>query len=633
MKAKAGFELRSQSKLAYPLMTIVGLGTLTISTSFFDPINIPKLIAITLPLPWLILNLIRMNKDVDFRAILRNRIRLLFVFSLSLLTIVLLFSPTTFERKLFGVWGRNNGVVTSAISLAVAWSAYELISRGYSILKLAKLSLAILATTGVYGLFQIANLDPINWSSGSMRIFGTFGNTNFASAAWGLGAMLSIFILLFDIDQKNSLKNRAILYLPAFSIFCFLSLKTMSIQGPLAIVSFVVLLIIVKLWSSQKRIYKVLSLLVLSVGTVFAQSLYFNGPFTKMISEAGSLGFRKIYWNLGWKMFLDKPLLGVGVDSYGDYFRITRSSEMATRTSIDLVVNNAHNTFLQTLATMGLLGALALITPVVVALFLGLRHVTRDGFNVNCGLFVIFLALWLMASFSIDNISITLWNWLFLGMVLGVFAEHRYDMTSTFKGNSVNSKTKKKVNPQLALYDFGKISSGVFTLLLFLFLWSASTPDRTLIAALSKPVSFSQPETVNARLLELGDLSFSRNLDPQHYLTIAKSLVELQQTAQASEVLSRATSRYSRDFALWDYLAFTLEKQGRIQEAIPAREKQVLLDPRHARVWSYLAQDYVAVGDLDKARNAATKSIEQLSVFAPSDQQAIRDFLNQLKLG
>jgi hypothetical protein len=189
MKARAGIELRNQSNSVYPLMLIVGLGTLTISTSFFDPINIPKLIAITLPLPWLVLNLLRMNQNIDVHLILKNRIYLLFSVSLLSLVILLLFSPTTFERRLFGIWGRNNGIITSFVSLAVAWAAYELVSRGYSILKLAKISLAILATTGVYGLIQVADLDPINWSSGSMRIFGTFGNTNFASAAWALGAI------------------------------------------------------------------------------------------------------------------------------------------------------------------------------------------------------------------------------------------------------------------------------------------------------------------------------------------------------------------------------------------------------------------------------------------------------------
>jgi tetratricopeptide (TPR) repeat protein len=238
-----------------------------------------------------------------------------------------------------------------------------------------------------------------------------------------------------------------------------------------------------------------------------------------------------------------------------------------------------------------------------------------------------------MASFSIDNISITLWNWLFLGIVFGIFAERKETSPSIGNVSTSSKLNNKKGKSQEALYDLGKVATGFSTFLLFLFLWSASAPDRVLMATLSKPVSFSQPETVNERLLVLGDLSFSRNLDPQHYLTIGRSLVELQQVPQASEVLSRGTIRYAQDFALWDYLAFTLEKQGKIQEAIPAREKQVLLDPRHARVWSYLAQDYAASGDLQKAKAAATKSLEEISVFAPSDQQSIRDFLNQLKLG
>ena len=109
-------------------------------------------------------------------------------------------------------------------------------------------------------------------------------------------------------------------------------------------------------------------------------------------------------------------------------------------------------------------------------------------------------------------------------------------------------------------------------------------------------------------------------------------MVELQQVPQSVEYLLKGVADFPRDFGLWDSLAYSLENQGQIAQAIEARKKQLELDPQHARVWSYLARDYVQVGDLENAKMAAKKSIENFSIFAPSDQESIRNFLRELNL-
>jgi tetratricopeptide (TPR) repeat protein len=474
------------------------------------------------------------------------------------------------------------------------------------------------------------NQDPIAWSSGTMRIFATFGNTNFASAAWGLGAMISASLFLFGRNnQQKSLSTESSIYVVSFFTFAYLSFMTKSIQGLFAIGTFFGIMIFLKLWSSNSRIKKISASAVALIGLVIAQSIFFTGPLTSLISSAGSLGFRKIYWNIGMRIFSEKPIFGVGVDSFGDYYRNVRTTDMATTTSIDLVVNNAHNTFIQTLATLGIVGFLALILPVIVTLVLGMRKILKAEFDVKSAVFAIFVALWLMASFSIDNISITLWNWIFLGLALGTTKVKNEIIVSKEDNKKNRSRQRKRAEK---LYDSGRVISAFLSLTLFFFMWSSAAADRDIVKSFRTPASFSQPESINARLLSLGEVSRLRVLDPQHYLMISRALVELQQVPQSIEVLSKGVIDFPRDFALWDSLAYSLEKQGRIPEAVAAREKQVELDPRHARIWSYLAQDYVKNNELAKAKFAAEKSIENLSIFAPSDQEAIRNLLIQLNL-
>lgn len=618
-------------KLMRLLLLTGGLGTLTIATNFFDPINLPKLIAIVTPLPWIILYLSRiLDLRNNSQFFLQDKVRLVFLISLSSILMLTLLSPALFERRLLGTWGRNNGLLTATVSIFLAWSAYEIVKRNISIVKLMRYTLFVLIPTALYGLIQVINQDPIAWSSGTMRIFATFGNTNFASAAWGLGAMISASLLLFGRDlEVKTVSQNSIVYVVSFITFTYLSYMTKSIQGLFAIGVFFGIITFLKLWSSKSKVMKFAAAIVAGIGIVVAHSIFFTGPLTSLISAAGSLGFRKIYWNIGIRMFGEKPIFGVGVDSFGDYYRTVRTSDMATTTSIDLVVNNAHNTFIQTLATMGVLGFVALIFPVILTLVLSSKKVIRTAFSIQSGVFAIFVALWLMASFSIDNISITLWNWIFLGVALGSARVQSDVVDIKTEGKKTFSKRK---NQPTKLYDFGRVSAALLSLALFFFMWISASADREIVKTLRTPASFSQPESINARLLSLGAISRLRILDPQHYSMLSRALVELQQVPQSVDVLSKGVADYPRDFGLWDSLAYSLEQQGRIPEAIAAREKQVELDPRHARIWSYLAQDYVKNNDLVKAKLAAQKSLENLSIFAPGDQQTIRNFLIQLNL-
>ncbi len=69
---------------------------------------------------------------------------------------------------------------------------------------------------------------------------------------------------------------------------------------------------------------------------------------------------RLVLWDISWKMFLDHPLLGVGM---GDYSREAekRLAERHVRTTVD-----SHNIYLQILATRGLVGFIPFVAYWVV---------------------------------------------------------------------------------------------------------------------------------------------------------------------------------------------------------------------------------------------------------------------------
>ena len=83
------------------IFLVAGLGTLTIATNFLDPINLPKLIAILVPIPWLVLYLSRTIGPVkSFGELVQDRLRIIFLISIfSISNIVFTHSFFFFELK------------------------------------------------------------------------------------------------------------------------------------------------------------------------------------------------------------------------------------------------------------------------------------------------------------------------------------------------------------------------------------------------------------------------------------------------------------------------------------------------------------------------------------------------------
>jgi len=216
----------------------------------------------------------------------------------------------------------------------------------------------------------------------------------------------------------------------------------------------------------------------------------------------------------------------------------------------------------------------------------------------------------------------------FLGLALGLCSKRDVQQDSAYgRVNSVKGTKKKQ------LYELRKLLTNGASILIFVVLFAqVSSPDRAIVATFKSPVSFEQPDTVNNRLEKIEDISRMRFLDPQHFMILARALVELQQVPQATSVLQRGTDWYPRDFALFDYLSNTLEQQGKWSEAAIARQRQVELDPRHARVWSYLAKDLFQAGDEASARRAAQRALENFNVFPQGDQESIKKLLMELGL-
>jgi hypothetical protein len=147
---------------------------------------------------------------------------------------------------------------------------------------------------------------------------------------------------------------------------------------------------------------------------------------------------------------MDHPLTGVGMDSYGDWYRFARSLKAATVLPGPKTFTNAsHNVILDFFAYGGwplLLSYLGLLTLAGVAVTrVILRNRTYDS------IFVAMTAAWVcyiaQSIISINQIGLAIWGWLFTGALVA----YEY---ATRPENNPNPTTPKKIR---------QVGAGVFS--------------------------------------------------------------------------------------------------------------------------------------------------------------------------
>jgi hypothetical protein len=189
-----------------------------------------------------------------------------------------------------------------------------------------------------------------------------------------------------------------------------------------------------------------------SIGILALMGALQKGPFTFIYKNSVSL--RGAYWNAGLEMGKEHPLTGVGMDSYGDWYRRTRSEQAATSLPGPRTVTNAaHNVVIDFFAFGGwplLLSYLGMLLLAAIAIV----RVLRRGKQYE----VVFVALsttWAcyqaQSLISINQIGLAIWGWILTAALVSYeFA------TRPTTINPISQAAKSQKGKQ-------KTSSGVFS--------------------------------------------------------------------------------------------------------------------------------------------------------------------------
>jgi putative inorganic carbon (HCO3(-)) transporter len=280
------------------------------------------------------------------------------------------------STAILGAYGRNSGLIAYLAALVLFVVGLRVFGGGHARVLVGGVVFAGLFTA-VYGLFQKAGIDAIPWNNPFNPIIAALGNPNFASAYLGIAAAVSAGGALYAgwAGGWRVLSGATLL-------LCVTAAGlSASAQGPIAagagllVVAFAVAL---DLTSRRRRamLAALGGLSVLAAGTLLLGAVAKAGPAARIFTDVGSQA-RTHYWDAAIQMFRDQPLLGVGLDHYGAFWRSTRSHESVTALGGRDFSDAAHSVPLQMLAQGGLVLGLAYAGFVLVVLVVLVRGLLR----------------------------------------------------------------------------------------------------------------------------------------------------------------------------------------------------------------------------------------------------------------
>lgn len=606
--------MKQKSNSVRKILVLALLPTLVISpTNFLDPINWPKQVVLTSVLPLILFELY-----ANFRHLINFRSIEIKIFASSMFLFILssFLNFQNLTTVFWGTWGRNNGLITylCLVLLAVVASYFVRVRENVEILVRA-LALFFFPAT-LYGLIQIVGRDPLDWSIKN-TVFSFFGNTNFASAIFSISTLASI-ICLGSYRNSTSLK---MVYGANGLLASIVMIRTNSIQGPVALMIGIGLWLYFVLRKKREVLAHLYLTLSVSGGLIAFLGFLGVGPLGSILFQY-TLKLRSYYWLAGLKMGMQNPIYGVGVDSYGDFYRQNRSLETIKATSIDLTVSNAHNSAIQVFATLGILGLLAYLIIFIPAILFSIKMVIKSKYKFDpdqIAIATLFLSAFSLSMISIDNISVAIPTWMLAGACFGAYFQNKSGELLSAK-KSLESY-KKVSNFQDKLETLRPVLISSMTAAAFLLSWYSSTPERTIADSYRVPYqSLNQQakDKFNGSLFNF--IESFRILQPSHF-SYAIQIFNRDPNYRiiAAKVSDTAVQTFPIDFGLLDLAAVNKENLGRWEEALRLRKQQLDIDYRHPRVRAYFARDLVELKKFSEARSEISLAKKWAKEFSDTD--------------
>jgi O-antigen ligase len=516
----------------YVLGTSIAVSLFISPGNSIDPMNLPKLVLLS------ILGFLAGGfafARVDF---FKNRkyspflvFTCLFLFQL---LIVFVSDNRDFAFKFYGTSSRNTGTL-AYIALVLLMLA-GVVSASRRVLQRYSVSLVVVGfLLSFYGILQSRGVDFYEFNNAyATNVFGTFGNPNFQSAFMGITGTVALTWVCFS-RAKLVIKLGLIVFV-GMAVY---NIVKSSEQGYLTLLAGFTSAIVIFLLSIKQRIlgYSVLGFGGMA-GLLVLVGIFNKGPLAEVIYKS-SLQARSFYWEAAIRMTIDHPLFGVGMDGFGDWYRRSRTQEIADF-NVGITADTAHNIPLD----IGSGGGIPLLLVYFALLGLALISIIRilkrtTSFDL---VFTSVAAAWFayqaQSFISINQIGIGVWGWSLTGLLIG------YELQTRSPEKDSQSKVQRKVIKKQQISALAVVTSFIFGGLGL----AAAIPPYSAAGKFYKALQSGDAEVIQPA-------AYLQPYDRSRFIYVAQILQENKLEVRAITVLRDASKIYPDSYQIWDMLA------------------------------------------------------------------------------
>jgi O-antigen ligase len=348
------------------------------------------------------------------------------------------------------VWGkyrRYEGLVAFTAYALFLFLMIQNFSNRLSIEWVARVALWTGGVVSIYGIAQYLGYDFFAWSAlpfEQRRSFASLGNP--ALLAGYLVTVLPLGLSMTIFSRKAY--EIALNVMSTILIFvCLITTFNRTSWLAAGLTLCVLAGAVIYFWRRGAVKHEAVQNLVIVVGALF---IFFVAvaitsvvtkstlTVTERIKEisvlSGSFQHRLEIWGAGFRMIAERPLLGMGPDTFRSTSRMYQGPKYG-HIAPDIVADNAHNYEIQIASGTGMLGFLFFATLVIYIFFEGWRLVFSRSFDengrahlestsryagigVNLGLFTSFIAYLFQLLTSVSIIGSTVMWWFVFGLIL-----------------------------------------------------------------------------------------------------------------------------------------------------------------------------------------------------------------------
>jgi hypothetical protein len=367
--------------------------------------------------------------------------------------------------------------------------------------------------------------------------------------------------------MSQSLKLAARLRLLVYVVLALYVIKeTNSQQGFLVFAGGTAIVGLIWIAKSKLKFLTIPSLITGAIGFVVVTLGTLNsGPLAGLLYK-DSVTYRGDYWRAGWKITLEHPFFGVGLDSFGDWYRRARTIEATLRRGPEITSNAAHNVLIDFSANGGFPLVIIYLFMMALVILAALRLIKRsNGFDpIVAGLVAVWIAYHAQSIISLNQLGLAVWGWIISGLLIGYEINTRQDNAEvnqlTKKGMSSSKSIENQVAPKTLIGMFIGLLVGLLVGLPPLI---ASSKFKSAL------------ESGDARVVQ--QAAYIWPLEPIRMGQVAAALQQNKLETEGLKIATEAVAKFPDEYGLWALLAGMPNATS--EQKVQAAKEMKRLDP------------------------------------------------------